>query len=145
MLRALFLVLLFCGIAAAQTPKKPQKPATTETVQRITKAGRPPQIDDVGRLIGDRYKVYQVQDAGNALIEIEWYDLERLDTGKGGPERHRLREHNEVAWLVDDTRGLVDGRLIHTTKTYKITGTKSYQSTLGKHTVLLLEVVPKDP
>jgi hypothetical protein len=141
MLRAALLVLLFASSTQAYEPpraaqrrpvQKKAEPLKIPTMRH----GAPPEVDDVGRLIGQRYQVHQVIDEANALVWLEWYTNEPQATG-----RTTLKEHREFAWIRLDTRKLVDGRLVKDDRVFKVVGTKRYMALGGVKTVIVLEPV----
>ena len=115
--------------------KKPTKAPSKPSFPR----NRAPAVGDKGMLYGQRAKVIQIIDDGNALVEVEWY----VDgfKGAGGTTIERtLKEVNEIVWLVRPTAGLIDGRVLETDDLFEVTGTKRYESKAGQRTIPLVEV-----
>lgn len=137
------LVLLCCVSMtfAAPPPRKPKslakKPAVVAPKAPLPLTmpyGMPPEIGDRGRLVGQRFKVVQVANEGEALIRIEWYTH---TPGVAG--RDVLTYHEELAWLRADTTKLIDGRLVTDKRVFRVTGKHKYNTLTGPKTVIVLE------
>jgi hypothetical protein len=99
---------------------------------------RPLKVGDIGRLVARRATILQVLGPSDVLVKTEWYDVTPRPSGSS-------EMYEETVWITGlATKEMVDRRLYKTDQVFDVIETKTYKTTTGTNTVLVLTPVAID-
>ncbi len=130
-------VLSLCAeLAEAQSSRRPQAKMSVPAMPsnepspeiKDCLGWKPLEEGDVGRLPYP-YRVIQVVDENNAIVEINYY-----------PWVSRADMQQETVWMKISTKGMADDKKYTTADYFKVAGTKKYDTAAGTtKTITMLE------
>ena len=129
-------------ISELEDPAKPYFPPATFDVSKA-------KVGDMGAFRNETLAVLQVVDRKNSILDVSWSEPVTTGVRNVGTTQvpvRGVRHRESEIWLANyPTTGMVDGRGVKLNGVFAVTGTKTYDTDNGSHTVPLLEQIDLGP